>query len=304
MAFRLKSNDIEMLKSIAGYRILSVSQIVSLFQRNRQAIRRRLREFEKLGLLRVEQRELGRQRGRPENLLSLTEESVDILKDKGMLAHNIAYEKIAVDEFFNIDHQLMLNWFRIHLQYAESILPQLEVNFLSFNSPLLPQEVPERCFISDTIAFEGATDQKFKFTPDGVFSIRDSGQDKTILFFLEVDCGTEALASPDRNVKDIRQKIINYNLYFDNLGYKKYEKIWDCKLNGFRLLFLANTSQRLVNLCRLVREMPPTDFIWLTEQSRMFEEGVSYNIWARGGNIEAPPESIFGTACCRAPLPQ
>ena len=304
MAFRLKNNDIEILEGIADYRILSVSQIVSLFQRNRQAIRRRLREFETQGLLHAEQREFGRQRGRPENLLSLTEQSVDILKDKGVLAHNIAYEKIGADEFFNIDHQMMLNWFRIHLRYAERLLPRLEIKFLAFNSPLLPQEIPERCYISETVAFEGAEERKFKFTPDGVFFIRDSVQNRSILFFLEVDCGTETLASPDRNVKDIRQKIINYNLYFDNLGYKRYEKLWGCKLNGFRLILLANTAERLVNLCRLVREMPPTDFIWLTEQSRMFEEGVSCNIWARGGNIEAPPESIFGTVCCRAPLPQ
>lgn len=304
MAFRLKSNDIEILEGIADYRILTISQMVALFQRNRQALRRRLREFEKQGLLCQTQREYGRQRGRPESLHSLTKQSVDILKSKGILASPITYEKVLGDEFFNVDHQMMLNWFRIHLRYAESLLPRLEIKFLAFNSPMLPQEIPERCFLSDTVSFAGAKEKPFKFTPDSVFIIRDSVQNRTILFFLEADCGTEVLASPDRNVKDIRQKIINYHLYFDHLGYKRYGRLWNCEINGFRLLFLTNTTGRLANLCRLVREIPPTDFIWLAEQGRMFEEGVSSNIWACGGQIESPLESIFGTACCRAPLPR
>jgi hypothetical protein len=49
-----------------------------------------------------------------------------------------------------------------------------------------------------------------KFMPDAVFAIADSEGGKACLFFLEVDCGTETIASPKRDVTDIRQKIVNY----------------------------------------------------------------------------------------------
>jgi hypothetical protein len=48
------------------------------------------------------------------------------------------------------------------------------------------------------------------FWPDAVFTIADSVGGKTCLFFLEVDCGTETIASPKRDMTDIRQKIVNY----------------------------------------------------------------------------------------------
>jgi hypothetical protein len=102
---------------------------------------------------------------------------------------------------------------------------------------------------------------------------------------------------------DIRQKIVNYGAYFDSLRYKRYEKVFKCQLHGFRLLFLTNTPGRLVALCKLIQEMQSTDFVWLTEYSRMFPGGVSAEIWARGGDLQAPQQSILGSLCCRAPLP-
>ena len=50
--------------------------------------------------------------------------------------------------------------------------------------------------------------------PDGVFTI--SHQEKTLLFFLEVDMGTETLASTKQGTGDVRQKIINYQSLFYN----------------------------------------------------------------------------------------
>ena len=87
-----------------------------------------------------------------------------------------------------------------------------------------------------------------------------------------------------------------------NFKYKKYEQVWNCPLNGFRLLFLTISHSRLAALCGLVQEMPPSDFIWLTEQSRMFADGASAAIWARGGKLETPHESILGSLCFRAPI--
>ena len=104
-------------------------------------------------------------------------------------------------------------------------------------------------------------------------------------------------------MSDIRQKIINYQWYFESERYKRYEEVFKCNLLGFRLLFLTNTYSRLVALCKLVREMSPTNFVWLTECSRLFPEGVSAKIWAVGGDLDGTQGSILGSLCCVAPLP-
>ena len=107
-----------------------------------------------------------------------------------------------------------------------------------------------------------------------------------------------------RSAGDIRQKIINYQIYFRTARYKRYQRLWNCELIGFRLLFLAPSPPRLTNLCRLARDMPPSDFVWLTDQTLMFEQGLSAKIWARGGKEEGAPQSLLGNElACSAPVP-
>ena len=83
-------------------------------------------------------------------------------------------------------------------------------------------------------------------------------------------------------------------MLFHNNHYKRYEKIFNAELNGFRLLFLANMPARMKSICNLAQEMPPSNFIWVTDQKRMFSHGISAEIWARGGWYEKPAESILG----------
>ena len=112
--------------------------------------------------------------------------------------------------------------------------------------------------------------------------------------------GTETLASPKRNRRDVRQKILNYREYFRSERYKRYEQTWNCDLRGFRLLFVTHTADRLAAVCRLVRDISPTGFIWLTDQARLFDKGVSAEVWAPGGRLGAQLESILGS---RMPAP-
>ncbi len=179
----------------------------------------------------------------------------------------------------------------------------MTVKFLAHNSPFLPKGPNDRTLITDYSPVPDSSEQGVKFTPDGVFGTCDSIEKYTCLSFLEVDCGTETLASPKRDMSDIRQKIINYQWYFESEGYKRYEEVFKCDLVGFRLLFLTNTYGRLVALCKLTCEMFPTNFVWLTECSRLFPEGVSAKIWAVGGDLHGPQGSILGSLCCEAPLP-
>ncbi|MFC1765876.1 replication-relaxation family protein [Planctomycetota bacterium] len=304
MSFRLRETDCKALECLAEYRILTVPQFAAILHKNKQAVRRRIGDLEKEGLIEVTKREFGRARGRPENLFGLTESAVDILKDKGILGRDVPYEKIGGTNISCIDHQLLLNWFRVHLSQIEQVLPRMTVKVLASNSPFLPRGQSGRIFITDCSPVSNPGDQGVKFTPDAVFGTRDSIAAKTCLFFLEVDCGTETIASPKRDMTDIRQKIVNYGTHFDSSRYKRYEDVFKCKLNGFRLLFLVNTPGRLVALCKLIQEMQSTDFVWLTEYRRMFDGGVSAAIWAKGGDLQDPQQSILGSLCCRAPLPQ
>jgi hypothetical protein len=304
MSFRLKEEDCKSLVCLADHRMLTVTQLMAIFQKSAHAVRRRLRDLQKEGFVEVIGHELGRGRGRPESSLGLTRQGVDILRDKGLIDRTVPYDKVVADGLFGADHQLLLNWFRIHLAQIERALPRLSVKFLAHNSPYLPQGQDGPGSITDCSPVPGRGIQEVKFTPDAVFATFDSLEAKMcLLFFLEVDCGTETMASPRRYMTDIRQKIVNYQGYFRSLKYKRYESVFHGSLRGFRLLFLTNSLGRLTALCQLVQEMPPSDFVWLTECRRLFPDGVSAQIWARGGDLQGPGQSILGRLCCRAPLP-
>jgi len=302
MSFRLTEKDCKTLECIAGCRVLTVSQIAAMSHKKRQVARRRLRDLEEKGLVKVAGYEFGRGRGRPEKSMGLTKHGVNLLRDKGLLKQEMPYEKILADDLFCADHQLMLNWFRIHLNQVEKVVPRVSVKFLAHNSPFLPQGPNGRIFITDYSPVPDSGEQGIKFTPDAVFSISDSIADKTCLYFLEVDRGTETMASPKRDMGDIRQKIVNYQWYQHKKGYKRYDEVFKHNLFGFRLLFLTSTYSRLAALCKLTQEMFPREFVWLTECSRLFPDGVSAKIWAIGGDLHGPHGSILGSLCCEAPL--
>jgi DNA-binding PadR family transcriptional regulator len=303
MAFRMNHNDGEVLKSVAEYRILTPTQITTFYQKSRQVVWRRLHILEKEGLIQTIRHEFGRGRGRPESLLGLTEHGIDILIERKLIDKDIPHDNILVEGAFCIDHQRLMNWFRIHLNQVGRVLPRITVKFLAHNSPFLPKGPNGQIFITDYSPVPDSGEQGVKFIPDAVLGICDSIEKKTYLSFLEVDRGTETMASTKREMTDIRQKIINYQWYFETEGYKRYEEVFTRKLIGFRLLFLTNTYGRLVALCNLTREIFPTNFVYLTECSRLFSEGASANIWAKGGDLNGPQNSLLGSLCCKAPLP-
>lgn len=294
MGAALNKNDVELLTQLAEYRLLTVSQLAALRARSLQGVRRRMRWLEQEQLLRATTRGFGHGRGRPEKLISLADAGVDLLRRRELLPAEVRTEQVTADGVASPEHQLLTNWFRIHLVQMERTIPRLAVEFLSPTSPLLPPSPDGSPGVSERVAVDGGRHEPIRFTPDGVFSIADRESEKTLLFFLEVDMGTETLASPARHQRDVRQKVINYQAYFRSGGYKRYQSVWNRELNGFRLLFLTSSAGRLADLCRLVQEMPPADFIWLTDERRMFEQGVSAAIWARGGNDRAVVQSILG----------
>ena len=303
MSFRLKTADCNILECFAEYRVLTVSQVAAIFHKSRQVTRRRLHDLEERGLVEIVGTEFGRGRGRPENSLGLAECGIDVLKERGLLGQDIPYERILGDSLFAKDHQLLVNWFRIYLMEIERALPRVSIKVFAHNSLYLPKGQDGRIVITDCSPVPGSGIKGIKFTPDAVFAITDSVAGKTCLFFLEVDRGTEIVASPKRDMIDIRQKIVNYQWYFHSGGYKRYKEVFKANFCGFRLLFLTSTYGRLVGLCKLTQAMEPSNFIWLTEYGRLFADGASAEIWAKGGDLQAPQQSILGSLCSLVPLP-
>lgn len=294
MGLILNKHDTHALTDLAEYRVLTVCQLAVLHDRSPHGLRRRLRMLEQAQLVRAGTRGFGHGRGRPESLISLTDAGVDLLRHRKLLPAPVRAEQVTADGIPSPDHQLVTNWFRIHLVQMERVVPRVAVRFLSPTSPFVPSSPDGFPALSDRVSVDGVRREPLRFTPDGVVSIVDRESQKTLLFFLEVDMGTETLASPRRHQRDVRQKIVNYQAYFRCGGYRRYQKLWNCELNGFRLLILTTSAGRLAELCRLVQEMPPSDFVWLTDERRMFEQGLSAAIWARGGSDRAGLQSILG----------
>lgn len=299
----LSKKDIELLKIAAEHRLLTIEQAAWMADRPRQSVYRCCQRLMQDELLKTASTSVGQNRGRPKALVELTEGGINLLKEKGILSADIPSDRVTGSNIHCPGHQALMNWFRIFLGYSQKVLPCVSTRFWAHNSPFTPCDPKGRLLISNQIATQDG--QERSFLPDGVLSITDKSRGLTILLFLEVDCGTETLASPKRDLTDIRQKIINYQSYFLRQGYKKYEQFWKCELRGFHLLFMTHSVGRLAALCQLVRQMGDegTCFIYLTEQSRMFEKGLTAEIWARGGDLSALPQSIFAGMSCIAPLP-
>ena len=295
MGFRLNQQDQEILTSIAEYRLLGAQPLAILHGRNVRALRRRLRAFQAEGLIQTTSRSYADNRGRPESLASLSEEGVCLLKSKGILDPDVPSDRVMAEEIRCLDHHLLTNVLRFQLAQIPVVFPSMTTRFLSDSSPFFLRPSDFQPIIHERILPDDSLDSGIEFTPDGVFSITHSESKKTLLFFLEVDMGTETLASPRRCKQDVRQKVVNYQTYFRLHRFKRYEAAWNCRLRGFRLLFLSYSAARLAVLSKLVEAMPPSGFIWLADRGRLLSEGVWAKIWVQGGKLDMPLQSILGS---------
>jgi len=292
MTSKITKGDIKILSLIAEYKLLTVKQLSAITQRTLQVVRRRLRHLEHEHIIIWKERGFGSGRGRRENIIIMTQKGLELLHHNEILSAHAKYITDTTPESIFIDHDILVNWILIYLLQIERDNPQFAVRHFTTSSHNLKMGNADNPFLQERFTNDETSEDTLTMIPDGVFTI--SHKEKTILFFLEVDMGTETLASTKHEPRDVRQKIINYQSLFRSNHYKRYEKIFNATINGFRLLFLSNTFSRMKKICDLVQEMPPSDFIWITDQNHVFSQGISAEIWARGGRYHKPPESILG----------
>jgi hypothetical protein len=293
--------DIKILSIIAEYKYLTIKQISILCQRSIQVIRRRVRSFFGKGLIVAGERVFSERVGRKESVIIISDKGLKILKDKKIISKHATYITDKTSNLLFVEHDLLVNWFLIHLLQVERINQRFKILFFTKSSHNLTQGDSRGSLIMEHFSNNDKPDETYTMIPDGVFTITDKKTNRSLLFFLEVDMGSETVASPTQSQRDIKQKINNYQALFKYEIYKKYNNITNCKFNGFRLLFLTNTRYRMESICRLVQSVPPSDFIWVSNQQQAFSKGTAAEIWARGGDYKKKLQSIFKKLTFKTP---
>lgn len=301
MTLRITQNLLDLLADLADYRMLSMSQAAYLhFQGKRQA-RRRMQQLLEEGLVDMLPGCQAPGGGRPESVYGVSKVGLKLLKEQGLLDERLTIEQVGGEKLnLQAAHQRLLGWCRIHLVHLCRSCPRLESSVMTCNSPFALDANTGMPSIRISVTNDDVPN--IHFTPDAAILITDREQPKSVLFFLEVDMGTEPLSSEGRG--DIREKILRYKHYFRTAGYKRFEQIWDKPLNGFRLLFLTNNTSRYASLCTLTKSLAPSGFVWITATEHLFTDGISGPIWTSGGQSDQGHRSIVDGLAQSCPLPQ
>jgi hypothetical protein len=298
MSLRLSDADAAILIALADYHVLTLAQLAIAVDRNSNSLRRRLRALADQGMINVLARRRPAFQGRPEHMVLLCEPGFDLLRACGRVPRSAAWERDSVRRAQHTEHELLINDLRIQLVQIQRFLPAVVVRCFVQN-PLCPGEHPDSVdSIHEKFQLD-ATGEQIEFTPDGVFSLTHRELEKTLLFFLEADRATEPLTSA-RGGRGLSAKLAAYQAYLSSDRYRRYEDILRAKLRGFRLLLLVDGAARFAAVCRLVRETPQSEFVWVTSREQLLHGGCWGPVWTVGGRITDPSQSILGT---KMPVP-
>ena len=100
MSVNVAKKDMEILESLARHRLLSVRQMAALHFSSLQMVRRKRKELEGQGLVKMIPRGYGKSGGRPELLVTLAEAGIERLQEKSILQHSVKPEQILIPDSF------------------------------------------------------------------------------------------------------------------------------------------------------------------------------------------------------------
>ena len=94
---------------------------------------------------------------------------------------------MLADNLEAVEHQILQNWFRLHLVNANR---QNKVTFedIPCNSSLYWQDNDYKGLYYDNQPFTTESGNEIKFFPDIVFKDYAKADNKSLLFFVEIDC--------------------------------------------------------------------------------------------------------------------
>lgn len=291
------------LRDLADYRILSTSQIAHLYGRGRRSARGTIDSLCKRGYAEPLPGFSGESGGRPENVFGLSKTGHRLLIDEGVMPENVPYEAASGHAIMKeMHHQMLLNSTRIHLEFACRQLTHLEYRFLAANSPFTWNADDGTSIVREEVVLPENGRSK-GLLPDAAFLLKHRRSSEGVLFFLEVDMGTEPFTRSDNGQSNIQDKVARYKAYFWSGEYRiKYEARWRVPLRGFRTLFLAADQGRARQLAHHLATLRPSGFCWVTDKDQMEARGISGKIWLTGDNSEQT-ESMFDHYAADLPLP-
>lgn len=256
-----KTGKQRLLQALCQHRCLTTTQCIEIGLGNSQMVRRYLRQLESDRLINVSPWQLGADIGRPENMAVPTQTALDAT---GIGSSPIKKRALA--------HEYNLNWCRIRFSRLDS-----ETVGLQFS---------ERADLS--FALPGK-----KVIPDMTFTLTSQTLRKRLLFFVEMDMGTESLASPKKKSGDLREKLESYRqLRLSDA----YQSIWEGTpaTRGFRVLLVLASKPRFLQALRLCQQMRPCPFVWCAGFETLNSQGAGSRIWHRGGDASLT-HSILGS---------
>lgn len=307
MTLRIMDTDMLLLKVLADYRLLTAKQAGYILERNLRALQRRLDALVGTGLVEhvdnMTLRSASSTSGHPGFLFGLAEAGARLLVERDVLSQHIAPKLVNGESLIHqFDHQRLINMFRLSLVEMSRNKPEFKIRGISSNSPFVVD--PDSGHPSTRASVQLGTGTEARhlfFIPDYVFQVQHEARKESLLFFLEADTGSEPHSSTLPEKPSITKKILFYQVYFQSKIYKSYESRWKQTYRGFRLLFLCADAKRARAVAKTVRANLPSDFVWVTDLERLASEGISGQIWLRGGKYEASRSSMLGSLGFRSP---
>jgi hypothetical protein len=285
---QLTTKEKELLIAIAKLRLATVDLLAAVLGASEQMVRRRSRSLTDKEFLKADIRSLSGIRGRPELVYGLGDAGVRWLKESSLVPSELPFEHCTGGSLMPmIEHQLRMNW----VLHWSAKLPELYspkiLKSLSSSSPF-DLEISGQSLVSDDVVFKNG--KRVPFEPDAVIALTRPQCKKGLLFFLEIDGGTEPLTCSKMGKSDhsISKKLVVYRNYLIKRGYNRYAKpvFFGNSFHGFRLLFIAPNHARLKSICRLIRSTAPLGFVWCADWESIQNKGFWQTEWMVEGFME------------------
>ena len=273
----LTQRDIEIITTIYKHRYLKTPQIKQLYFPSEQTANRRLKSLTNHGLLKY-----FIVPNIPERIYYITKKGAHLVAEQLNLTINeLAWTQITKQpkDYYFMRHFLGINQFRIDLTKA---CEPSEIQLVGF--------IPEYHWnkhatgritkhIHDYVFDIENPREKISHTPDAVFAL--SRNDKTALFFLEIDRGTEVIGSPGKGLLKMLRYYINYG---KSGKFRSYQQEFNCsQLSSFRLLIVTTTHARMANMCRSASQHYPTfkglTFFWISTFEQVSMDSLFKPTW-------------------------
>ncbi|MEO5987746.1 MAG: replication-relaxation family protein [Candidatus Eisenbacteria bacterium] len=273
----LTPRDLALLSSLAEHRYLACSQLERLHFVSPQTARRRVRLLEQAGLVRLID-------------APGVEERVATLGQAGAAALGSAAGRSSVDRRpggrpqnpLFLRHHLACAEFRLRLGAECGARTDLRV------AGYLPEHLMHKTgsgapvkYLRDGVPAP-AGEPGLTHCPDAVFALTRA--ERSALFFLELDRGTEVLSSAQHGVGKIVRFYLRYLL---SGGFERYRADFGVghDFRAFRLLFVTTTRERLENIRRSCGRIPfepaaARRFIWLATDTVLEEDGLLRHAWS------------------------